>query len=388
VIDLARARALLAAAIGLGLPAGALAEDVDSVVAILAAEGPWPFEATPLPLRSTRRSDSLHGPGPGQLRQVSFDPVPTDRGALFTLFVADFPNAAAAGLGMEHFVVSSAIDTGHSYTHDYAVQRGSRIWSVRATCAFDRRKDELITLLDRAVGATAESPRAFCNCGGGCVRVDASLRPLIDGAASQQANVFGYRAYKAGDLAEAEARFEQAVHMDPNNALAAYNLACTLALRRAREGGCAPGADATRIIDLLCRSIALDAGRLARARVDPDLDSLRQDLAFRLLMERSEGSSHRGSTPAAGVEAALRGATLYGPAGQTLTLGADGRVQRSEGSIEGETWRIDDGGILRLGDGTRLRVDHHGQAFAAQDPQEAELRWSPSPPSCGIPPDR
>jgi hypothetical protein len=95
-------------------------------------------------------------------------------------------------------------------------------------------------------------------------------------AAATALDAQGVALLREGRLAEARSALEQAVEVAPEDATAAYNLACTLSLE-----GALPEA-----LHWLERALWLDeTGRLRLwARRDPDLEPLRGDAAFSALV--------------------------------------------------------------------------------------------------------
>ena len=132
---------------------------------------------------------------------------------------------------------------------------------------------------------------------------DEALR--AKGKSADQLNSQGMRCYKEGRFEDAGRLFESAIRLDEGHALAHYNLACVIGLLFATEGPCDMNFDWDQAIQHLRQSIAADPARAERAKVDSDLDSLREMMAFRLAVN--------GSPETADQTAALYdGVTLWG----------------------------------------------------------------------------
>ncbi len=132
---------------------------------------------------------------------------------------------------------------------------------------------------------------------------DQALR--AKGKSADQLNSLGMRCYKEGRLEDAGRLFEAAIRLDEDHALAHYNLACVIGLLFATEGPCDMNFDWGQAIQHLRQSIAADPARAERAKIDSDLDSFREMMAFRLAVS--------GSPETADQTAALYdGVTLWG----------------------------------------------------------------------------
>jgi tetratricopeptide (TPR) repeat protein len=131
------------------------------------------------------------------------------------------------------------------------------------------------------------------------------LAASADAARSRALNTEGFRQYKAGAYEEAVETFRKAVAESPENALAHYNLASTIAVL-SRKDPCShmPG----EALDELEKAVQLDAGRRERMKVDPDLEPLRRLFGYFKLLGLS-------TTATADVQQLLVGVgTWYGPA--------------------------------------------------------------------------
>ncbi len=142
------------------------------------------------------------------------------------------------------------------------------------------------------------------------------LSPAALGQSAKVLNTDGFRLYQAGKYAEALEKFRAAAQADPKHALAHYNVAATLGVLRKQGQVCQHDAYRETIVEYLTTSVKLDARRLARAKVDADLDPIRDTLGWQRLLGRSPGR-------AADVPILLRQVTWYGPG-----VGVYGTVQR------------------------------------------------------------
>ncbi|MCA9561846.1 MAG: LytR C-terminal domain-containing protein [Myxococcales bacterium] len=123
------------------------------------------------------------------------------------------------------------------------------------------------------------------NSGGDQPRVQRRNRePIHVGESSSRArrradskNEDGLDEYRDGDYAAAVRDFESALESDPWHVFAKYNLACNLALLGRHE-------EALQHLDELSRwDISASSERMARARVDEDFESLRDNQEFKLI---------------------------------------------------------------------------------------------------------
>ncbi len=131
------------------------------------------------------------------------------------------------------------------------------------------------------------------------------LAARADAARSRALNADGFRQYKAGAYEDAVETFRKAIAESPDNALAHYNLASTIAVL-SRKDPCSymPG----EALDELEKAVRLDAGRGERMKVDPDLEPLRRLFGYYRLLGLS-------TTATADVQQLLVGVgTWYGPA--------------------------------------------------------------------------
>ena len=205
---------------------------------------------------------------------------------------------------------------------------------------------------------------------------------------SIELNTQGYRAYKSGDLVEAARLFRAAVDADDDNALAHYNLACTLALLRRTEPACEHDATQVTILDHLARAIELDDGRRTRMRQDADLDDLRDLLRFRILDQGMPTTDAATRSLLSGVTLWAPAAGIYGATG-TLALQADGSVTVTRRVLEGGTvvdrsepdgrWSVEARTVLlELGDDRQeLILDATGVLTAGDT-----ALWSGHSPEC------
>lgn len=100
-------------------------------------------------------------------------------------------------------------------------------------------------------------------------------------------NTEGFRLYQAGKYPEALEKFEAAAQADPKHALAHYNVAATLGVLRKQGQICPYSAHRETILERLNTAIRLDPRRLARAKVDADLDPIRDTVGWQRLLGRS-----------------------------------------------------------------------------------------------------
>lgn len=97
-------------------------------------------------------------------------------------------------------------------------------------------------------------------------------------------NTQGYHAYKAKNFDKALDLFKQAVNVNPENALAHYNLACVLALARAAGRVCDTNAYRSTIREHLLEAVKLASGRRKRLQEDPDLKAVHDTVWFQELL--------------------------------------------------------------------------------------------------------
>lgn len=115
----------------------------------------------------------------------------------------------------------------------------------------------------------------------------------------RELNAAGMEQYKLKKLEEAAALFTRAIAAEPAQppvtlkeqveltrtlALAHYNLACVLALLRARGKVCGAQAYRSTVITHLEEAVRRDPARLERALKDPDLASVRDTLGYSSLL--------------------------------------------------------------------------------------------------------
>lgn len=131
-------------------------------------------------------------------------------------------------------------------------------------------------------------------------------QPSIRSSNAGELNSLGYDCYRAGRLVDARHLFLLALRSDNNHALAHYNLACTLMRLRAEGGACEHEAGLGVVMHHLERAVAIDARRRTRMKEDPDLDGLRDNLRYRMLLGVRMGDP-------TSMRKALAGTTVYGP---------------------------------------------------------------------------
>lgn len=119
-------------------------------------------------------------------------------------------------------------------------------------------------------------------------------------------NTEGFRLYQAGRYPEALEKFQESARQAPDYALARYNVAATLGLLRKQGKVCEYSAHRDVIVEHLTQAVKLDARRLARAKVDRDLDPIRDTLGWQRLLGRSPERE-------ADVPSLLRGVSWFGP---------------------------------------------------------------------------
>lgn len=189
---------------------------------------------------------------------------------------------------------------------------------------------------------------------------------------ADQLNTLGMRCYTQERFVEAGRLFDKAVALEPTHALANYNLACVIGLQLKSLGPCNMDLTWEKVFHNLQQAIATDPKRRQRARVDTDLDSLREMMAFRLAVEGSPKN-------AAETAALYDGVTLWG---ETPGVALMGRVsfQRTHpsaltGTVSGwvadenfdqmpvkGTWRAESEGLIvdwaqsRSKDGSEVRT--------------------------------
>ncbi|NOY27152.1 MAG: hypothetical protein GXP62_14885 [Oligoflexia bacterium] len=190
-------------------------------------------------------------------------------------------------------------------------------------------------------------------------------------ATSVQRNTDGFHAYQSGDLSEAARLFRESIALDDKNALAHYNLACTLALLRRQRPPCETGATQAEILAHLTRAVDLDEGRRTRMRADSDLDDLHALLGYRLLDQGLPASDADLRTLLSGVTLWAPASGIYGSTG-SLVLRADGgatvtrRVLQDDALVDQAQpdgrWSVRDGAIrLDLAEGMQqLHLDPSG----------------------------
>ena len=131
---------------------------------------------------------------------------------------------------------------------------------------------------------------------------------------ADQLNTFGMRCYKQERFLDAGRLFEKAIALEPTHALANYNLACVIGLLLKTQGPCDMDLNWEAVFQHLKQAVASDPKRRQRARVDTDLDSLREMMAFRLAVEGPPKS-------AAETAALYDGVTLWGETPGVALLG-------------------------------------------------------------------
>lgn len=210
-----------------------------------------------------------------------------------------------------------------------------------------------------------------------------------DGRTSSEINTLGYRCYKAGDLPAAAQLFGAAVEVDDTHALAHYNLACTLALLRARGEVCERGAYEETILEHLERAVALDEGRRARMKEDSDLDGIRSTVRYRVLAGAD-------LTDEAQLRQALESTIFYGPAmgvyGSTTKLalraGGEAALMRLDVDAEGGPAWGETGGRWTVRAG-KLDVEIDQESWTFEVTPQGELKnrdgvqYRNSPDECG-----
>jgi tetratricopeptide (TPR) repeat protein len=119
-------------------------------------------------------------------------------------------------------------------------------------------------------------------------------------------NTEGFRLYQAGRYPEALEKFQEATRADARHALSRYNVAATLGVLRKQGKVCEYSAHRETILEHLTWSVKLDPKRLARAKVDADLDPIRDTLGWQQLLGRSPAR-------VADVPRLLQDVSWYGP---------------------------------------------------------------------------
>jgi tetratricopeptide (TPR) repeat protein len=119
-------------------------------------------------------------------------------------------------------------------------------------------------------------------------------------------NTEGFRLYQAGRYPEALEKFQEATRADARHALARYNVAATLGVLRKQGKVCEFSAHRDAIVEHLTQAVRLDARRLARAKVDTDLDPIRDTLGWQRLLGRSPAR-------VADIPRLLQDVSWYGP---------------------------------------------------------------------------
>ena len=227
------------------------------------------------------------------------------------------------------------------------------------------------------------------------VRPEADIPELGERMPASQYNNAGHRYYEKGDLFAAILLFRKAIATDDRHALAHYNLACSLALVRGLQGGTACGdieAYQDSILRLLERSVALDRDRQARIAEDPDLDSVRHLMRFRIIAGADMNdpdtlhsllATTRWFDPPQGAFGSLKELDLKDDG--TYPLGWTAGGQAAHDGVEAPalpspgTWELE-GFTLRLkhkGDLTILGVNPMGSLLDGQQPV-----WTEDPAEC------
>jgi tetratricopeptide (TPR) repeat protein len=133
-----------------------------------------------------------------------------------------------------------------------------------------------------------------------------ALTTAVPAPSAKTLNTEGFRLYQAGRYPEALEKFQEAVREAPDHALARYNVAATLGLLRKQGKVCQFSAHRDVIVEHLTQAVKLDARRLDRAKVDRDLDPIRDTLGWQRLLGRSPERE-------ADVPSLLRGVSWFGP---------------------------------------------------------------------------
>ncbi|WP_171818244.1 tetratricopeptide repeat protein [Pyxidicoccus fallax] len=133
-----------------------------------------------------------------------------------------------------------------------------------------------------------------------------ALSTAVPAPSAKARNTEGFRLYQAGRYPEALEKFQEAAREAPDYALARYNVAATLGVLRKQGKVCEYSAHRDVIVEHLTQSVKLDARRLARARVDRDLDPIRDTLGWQRLLGRSPERE-------ADVPHLLRAVSWFGP---------------------------------------------------------------------------
>jgi len=114
-----------------------------------------------------------------------------------------------------------------------------------------------------------------------------ALTAAVPAPTAKALNTEGFRLYQAGHYPEALEKFQEAARQAPDYALARYNVAATLGRLRKQGKVCEYSAHRDVIVEHLTQAVKLDARRLARAKVDRDLDPIRDTLGWQRLLGRS-----------------------------------------------------------------------------------------------------
>ncbi|MFP2929032.1 hypothetical protein ACLESO_28295 [Pyxidicoccus sp. 3LG] len=133
-----------------------------------------------------------------------------------------------------------------------------------------------------------------------------ALTAAAPAPAARSLNTEGFRLYQAGSYPEALEKFQEAARQAPDYALARYNVAATLGLLRKKGLVCQYSAHRDVIVEHLTQAVKLDAKRLARAKVDSDLDPIRDTLGWQRLLGRTPERE-------ADVPVLLRAVSWFGP---------------------------------------------------------------------------
>lgn len=215
-----------------------------------------------------------------------------------------------------------------------------------------------------------------------CVPVD----QLPAGLTGQQLNVAGMHCYDRDDMGTAAAIFRKAVQVQPDHAIAHFNLACVLSRLRAAKQVCEHDAYQGVVLNHLEKSVALDERRRERARKDTDLVSVHHTIRYAVLTGTDLQQTDQ-------LSRVLPGFTLYGPAPgmmhlYSIALNAEGVAIRTAVDFDDDgavrhipttgTWKVTGPAelTLRFGDTPRAYQVHPDGRFTPKE-QGDTLRDGP-----------
>lgn len=153
---------------------------------------------------------------------------------------------------------------------------------------------------------------------------------------AKELNTLGFRLYKLGNYGEALDYFKNAIEVNPDYALAHYNLACTLGVLRKQNKECYYEAYRERIVHHLSRAVELDPNRRERMKSDPDLEPIHDTVGYQIMLGKNPNKTKDAISILINVTWYSPGLGMYGPL-SGLNFKTGGVVEKWTFDIDSQT---------------------------------------------------